>query len=110
MDGGFPRCFMVSSALGSPGHPLPPPGGQHPGQRLAGKGVHVVTIKPGFVGTLMTERLPQGFLFIPAERAGKLIHKACRSGRNSVYLPFRWWVIMTVIRVIPESVFKRSSL
>jgi hypothetical protein len=31
-------------------------------------------------------------------------------GREEVYVPFFWWGIMTIIRNIPERIFKRLSI
>ena len=78
--------------------------------RLHRKGVAVVTIKPGFVDTPMTAHLDQGPLFISAEKAGKLIHRAMRTRRSVAYVPWFWRGIMGVIRHIPEFIFKRLSL
>jgi len=78
--------------------------------RLFSKGVHVVTIKPGFVDTPMTAHLPKGPLWASAESVGAGIVRAVDKKRNVVYLPWFWWGIMQVIRHIPEVVFKRLSL
>ncbi len=78
--------------------------------RLAKDGVHVVTIKPGFVASPMTAHLPQGPLFVPAARAGQDIHRAIVRKCNVAYVPSFWRYIMLVIKAIPEFVFKRLSL
>jgi len=80
--------------------------------RLYPAGVHVVTIKPGFVATPMTEHLPDrsGPLWAePDEIAGGII-SAIDKGRNEVYLPGFWTLIMLIIRLIPEMLFKRLKL
>jgi short-subunit dehydrogenase len=78
--------------------------------RLAKSGVHVVTIKPGFVASPMTAHLQQGALFVPASRAGQDIHRAVVKRRNTAYVPFFWCYIMLIIKAIPEFVFKRLKL
>lgn len=79
--------------------------------RLHGSGVRVMTIKPGFVRTRMTEgmNLPALLTASPAELA-RAIHRAQIAGRDVVYYRRIWRLIMIVIRVLPEWVFKRLSL
>lgn len=79
--------------------------------RLAPKGVRVVTFLPGFVSTPMTAHLPQGPLFASAETAGSILHKGLtRSKADVIYVPFFWRYILWIIRAIPERVFKRLKL
>jgi short-subunit dehydrogenase len=78
--------------------------------RLHGRGVQVVTAKPGFVNTPMTSHIEKGALFAEPESVARGIHRALRRGRDVVYLPWFWRVIMGVIRLIPEPVFKRMRL
>ena len=79
--------------------------------RLFKQGVHVLTIKPGFVDTPMTQGLAlPGPLVSSPDKVAKLIHKAIKRRHNTVYTPSYWWLIMLVIRSIPTSIFKRLSL
>ncbi|GAP64408.1 hypothetical protein ARMA_2831 [Ardenticatena maritima] len=78
--------------------------------RLAKKGVAVVTIKPGFVDTPMTAHLPKNALFASPEQVGARIFKAIERREDVVYVPWFWFVIMTIIRHIPERLFKRLNL
>ena len=78
--------------------------------RLFDSGVRVVTIKPGFVDTPMTSHLEQGPLFRSAESVGSAIYKALKGRADVVYVPWFWCIIMTIIRLIPEFVFKRLKL
>ncbi|MEZ4754631.1 MAG: SDR family oxidoreductase [Bdellovibrionota bacterium] len=78
--------------------------------RLYHKGVHVLTVKPGFVDTPMTEEFKKGPLWASPESVGKAIYKAVQKKRNVLYVPCFWWGIMFVIRSIPEAVFKRLRL
>lgn len=79
--------------------------------RLASKGVHVVTVLPGFVATRMTEgmELPARLTATPAQVAAA-IAKAVRKRRNIIYVLPVWWLIMLIIRNLPEAVFKRTKL
>ena len=78
--------------------------------RLSRKGVQVLTIKPGFVDTPMTAALPKGALWAKPEAIASGIVRAIERKRDEVYLPGFWWMIMAIIRHVPERVFKRLSL
>lgn len=76
--------------------------------RLHGSGVRVITVKPGFVDTRMTAgmALPQRLTAQPEEVAASLLAAQDR-GRDVVYVRPVWRVIMAVISVLPEPLFKR---
>lgn len=78
--------------------------------RLAHKGVQVLTIKPGFVDTPMTAAFKKGPLWATADQVAAGIVAAIDSGRDVAYLPWFWCYIMLIIRHIPERIFKRLSL
>ena len=79
--------------------------------RLAKKGVHVVTVLPGFVATQMTEGmdLPTKLTAQP-EEVGKTIVKAVAKKKNVVYVRPIWRLIMLVIKNIPEKIFKSLKI
>lgn len=79
--------------------------------RLAKRRVHVVTVLPGFVATRMTEGmdLPARLTARPSEVA-EAIERAVARKKNVVYVRTIWWLIMTVIRNIPERAFKRMTI
>ena len=79
--------------------------------RLARSGVHVVTVKPGFVHTAMTEglNLPP-LLTAESEDVGNSIFRAVQKKKNVVYVKSRWLLIMTVIKLLPEFIFKKTNL
>jgi decaprenylphospho-beta-D-erythro-pentofuranosid-2-ulose 2-reductase len=78
--------------------------------RLFRKGVHVVTLKPGFVDTAMTWGLPGMFLVAPPEAIAAAALAAAAKKRDIVYAPLFWWGIMTIIRHIPERIFKKLNI
>lgn len=75
--------------------------------RLAKKGVHVVTVLPGFVATQMTEgmNLPARLTAQPDE-VSTAIARAVEKKQHVIYVRPIWRVIMTIIRNIPERMFK----
>ncbi|EMR04654.1 SDR family oxidoreductase [Cesiribacter andamanensis] len=79
--------------------------------RLQASGVPVITIKPGFVATRMTEHLnlPKPLTASPRQVA-EAIYKAYQKKKNVVYVLPVWRLIMQNIRMIPEPVFKKMNL
>ena len=79
--------------------------------RLYDSGVHVMTVKPGFVATKMTAGmdLPARLTAQPKEVA-EHIYKAQLRGKNIVYTKWMWRWIMLIIRSIPEFQFKKMSI
>ena len=78
--------------------------------RLHDKGVQVITIKPDFVNTPMTEAFNKGPLWASPESIAKGTVKTIDKRKDVVYLPWFWRWIMLVIRLIPEPLFKRMKL
>jgi len=78
--------------------------------RLYPAGVHVLTVKPGFVDTKMTFGMEGLFLVAAPENVGKDIYKAVARNRNVIYSPWFWRYIMLIIRHVPEIVFKRLHM
>lgn len=79
--------------------------------RLVIDGVHVLTVLPGFVRTQMTAGLdlPDRLTADPDE-VGAAILKAAKRQKNVLYVRPIWWLVMAIIRTIPETVFKRMKI
>ncbi len=78
---------------------------------LTPKNVHVITVLPGFMDTKMTEGLALNpKLTASPKQAAKLIVKAFQKQKNIVYVLPIWWAIMTIIKNIPEFIFKKLKL
>jgi decaprenylphospho-beta-D-erythro-pentofuranosid-2-ulose 2-reductase len=79
--------------------------------RLAKRGVHVVTVLPGFVATQMTEGmdLPAKLTANPSEVADA-IARAVERKKDVIYVRPIWRLIMLIIASIPEPVFKRMKI
>ena len=78
--------------------------------RLDPAGVCVLTIKPGFVDTPMTEAIKKNPLFASPEKIAKGIYRSINAKRDIVYLPWFWFWIMLIIKHVPERIFKRLKL
>ncbi|MFI5152417.1 MAG: SDR family oxidoreductase [Chitinophagales bacterium] len=73
--------------------------------------VHVMTVKPGFVYTRMTENihLPK-ILTATAAQVADAIYGAAEKKKNTIYVKWFWRYIMTIIKLIPEFLFKKMNL
>ncbi len=78
--------------------------------RLRRKGVHVMTVKPGFVDTAMTWGMPGMFLVARPEDVARACLSAAERNTDVFYVPKFWRWIMTVICAIPERVFKKLEI
>ncbi|GGU12855.1 SDR family NAD(P)-dependent oxidoreductase [Nocardioides albus] len=90
---------MVATAVG---------GLQH---RAAGTDVRITLVKPGPTSTPMTDHLRGGKLKLASPDAVAAdIVGAVEAGRQVVYTPSKWRLIITVIRLLPRPIFERSRL
>lgn len=76
-------------------------------QRLHQHGVHVLTIKPGWVDTPLTAHMQKSALFASADKVGRGIVRAVDTHRTVVYLPWFWRPILALVRGIPTGLFQR---
>jgi decaprenylphospho-beta-D-erythro-pentofuranosid-2-ulose 2-reductase len=78
--------------------------------RLHPAGVRVITIKPGPVQTSMTDHMANSRRFADPEQVALEIVRALeRRSPDVLYAPGIWRYIMTGVRHIPETIFKRLS-
>lgn len=79
--------------------------------RLTPLGVGVLTVKPGFVDTPMTAHiLKKGLLWAKPDQVAQVILQAMDAGKDVIYVPWFWQIIMLIIKSIPERVFKKLKL
>lgn len=79
--------------------------------RLYSSGVRVLTVKPGFVLTRMTEGMKLSPLLMarPDEVARDIV-RAQERHRDVLYTKWFWKWIMLVIKSLPEAIFKKTNL
>ena len=79
--------------------------------RLYDSRVQVLTVKPGFVATKMTENLalPKRLTAFPEEVA-KDIYNAQQKGKSVIYTKKVWKWVMLIINMIPEFKFKKMKI
>ena len=114
-----PFILAVSSVAGDRGRPSNTLYGSSKGalsvylsglrSRLAGEGVRVLTVKPGFVDTRMTWGLPGLFAVATPQKVAADALRALRKNRAVVYSPAFWRWIMLIIRLIPDPIFRRLN-
>lgn len=75
---------------------------------LAGSGVAVVTVCPGFVDTPMTRvnRYRMPFL-LPADEAARRIARAIAARRRMAVIPWQMALVGTVLRMLPGALYDR---
>ena len=79
--------------------------------RTARYGVNVVTVKPGFVDTAMTQGLGKLPMIISAEKAAAQSLALARRGTSaSGFVPWPWQVVALIIRHVPSFVFRRTNV
>lgn len=79
--------------------------------RLSKAGVHVITIKPGLVDTPMTHGLALPSLLVAQpDTVARRIVRGINRQVAVLYVPGFWGLIMWLIRVMPQPLFKRLNL
>ena len=79
--------------------------------RLDKSNVHIMTVLPGYVETKMTREmeLPKWSTVSP-EYVGRKIVNAYKNKKDVIYVPSIWKIIMSIIRFIPERIFKKLDI
>jgi hypothetical protein len=79
--------------------------------KLFKHGIHVVTVKPGFAYTRMTDGLQlPALLTATPEQIGNVVYTAVVRKQNTLYVKWIWRWLMLIIRNIPEFQFKKMKL
>ena len=79
--------------------------------RLYKSNINVLTVKPGYIYTKMTEKLKlPSLLTAKPDEVAKLIFSSQKKKKNVIYIKSVWRLIMLLIRIIPEWKFKKMDL
>jgi decaprenylphospho-beta-D-erythro-pentofuranosid-2-ulose 2-reductase len=79
--------------------------------RLFPAKVRVITVLPGFVRTKMTEGIElYSKLEVQPEEVAEAIYKGYKKGKDIIYPNWLWKLVISVIRNIPEPLFKRLNI
>ena len=71
--------------------------------------INILTIIPGYMSTNSFREDAPNFLITPPKKAASIIFNAIKSKREIVYINFYWRVIMYIVRLIPEKIFKKLN-
>jgi short-subunit dehydrogenase len=77
--------------------------------RLTRHGVHVLTVKPGYVKTALLELAVAKLPPITPEKAAQDIWKAIGRKRQVLYTPWWWQYIMLIVQHVPSFIFRRIN-
>lgn len=68
--------------------------------------ITVTDIQPGFVDTAMAKG--EGLFWVaPAQKAAKQIYRGIKNKKDHLYVTKRWRIIAWLLKVMPESLYKR---
>ena len=80
------------------------------GDTLAGSGVRVLVVRPGFVHTRMTAGLEAAPLSTTPEKVAENIVAGIASGAHTVWAPPALRYVMSVLRHLPRPIFRRLPM
>lgn len=76
---------------------------------LHSDGVHVMTVKPGFVDTPMTADFKKNFLWASPDKVASAVIKAVECKKSVLYVPRFWSYIMLIIKHLPEFLMRKVA-
>jgi decaprenylphospho-beta-D-erythro-pentofuranosid-2-ulose 2-reductase len=80
------------------------------GDSLAGSGIHVVIVRPGFVRTKMTAGMPDAPMSTTADAVATAVVDAVARDREIVWVPAPLRVVMAVARHLPRAIFRKLPM
>ncbi len=80
------------------------------GDELAGSGVRIVVVRPGFVRTRMTEGLREPPLSTDPETVGRAVARGLERGTRVVWVPPAMGAMMSLLRLLPRPLYRRLPL
>ncbi|PXY31854.1 decaprenylphospho-beta-D-erythro-pentofuranosid-2-ulose 2-reductase [Prauserella muralis] len=80
------------------------------GEALRPFGVHVTVVRPGQVRTKMTEGMDKAPLEQTAEQVADVAVNAVRSGKELVWAPSAFRLVMSALRHVPRPIFRKLPI
>ena len=80
------------------------------GDSLAGSGVNVMVVRPGFVKTKMTEGMEPAPLSTDADSVAESIVTGLRRNAHTVWSPAPLRLVMSALRHVPRPIFRKLDL
>lgn len=79
-------------------------------QRMNGKGVFIMSVQPGFVRTKMLDGVETpGILTAKPEQVADHIFRSWKKRKPVIFTPPFWWLIITVLKHVPERIFQKMN-
>jgi decaprenylphospho-beta-D-erythro-pentofuranosid-2-ulose 2-reductase len=79
-------------------------------EALRPDGVRVLVVRPGFVTTKMTAGMKPAPLSVSAEQVADVAVAGLRSGKETVWAPAPMRLVMSALRHVPASLFRRLPI
>lgn len=76
-------------------------------QALHGTGARVMTVRPGFVRTSMTEGMAEAPFAADASAVGEVVAAGLRRGARVVWVPGVLRYVFAVLRIVPDAIWRR---
>lgn len=76
------------------------------------RNINICTVIPGYINTKEFKKLKIScpkFLITEPKDCAKTILKALQKNKEIVYVNYKWKIIMSIIKLIPEKIFKRLN-
>ncbi|WP_027942471.1 decaprenylphospho-beta-D-erythro-pentofuranosid-2-ulose 2-reductase [Amycolatopsis taiwanensis] len=80
------------------------------GEALRPHGVRVTVVRPGQVRTKMTEGLGKAPLEQTAEQVAEIAVDAARKGKDLVWAPAQFRMVMSILRHVPRPIFRKLPI
>ncbi|TDQ04987.1 decaprenylphospho-beta-D-erythro-pentofuranosid-2-ulose 2-reductase [Labedaea rhizosphaerae] len=80
------------------------------GEALASSGVQVTVVRPGFVHTKMTAGMKAAPLATTPEKVASIAVAASAAGKDLVWAPSQWRLVMSALRHVPRPIFKKLPI
>ncbi|MDB3932076.1 SDR family NAD(P)-dependent oxidoreductase [Candidatus Pelagibacter sp.] len=78
-------------------------------QKFNKEGINILTIIPGYMNTKPFNIKTFKFLISEPNEVAKLVYSAVKNKKNVIYINSLWRLIMFVIRLIPEKIYKNLN-
>ncbi len=69
----------------------------------------IMTIIPGYMKTNKHTLNTSSFITSSAEKSAKIIYKSIKKRKEIVFIDYKWSLIMKIILLIPEKIFKKFN-
>lgn len=76
-------------------------------RQIYNKKINIITVIPGYMRTSSFVSKSPKFLISSPQKSANIIYSAIKNKKNIVYIDYKWRLIMFIIFIIPEFIFKK---